>query len=203
MAAGINDTFRQVGIAVGIAAWGALFLGRGADKVAELAAGTPAAERRPPAAADRSRLLGQPRPGAELGARGGRGKPSPTPPARVPRGDERDPPARRACSRWSASALALLLVREGEIEREEILEEGEREADGQLAFGGARRLARLPDGPPAAGRGASGLDGQGAVGHHSPMRRPGFGCAFSSCCSRCRRFRPPTRKSASVAGDAS
>src|ERR687896_228520 len=29
MAAGINDTFRQVGIAVGIAAWGAIFLGRG------------------------------------------------------------------------------------------------------------------------------------------------------------------------------
>ena len=43
MAAGINDTFRQVGIAVGIAAWGAIFLGRGADKVSELAAGTPAA----------------------------------------------------------------------------------------------------------------------------------------------------------------
>ena len=38
---GINDTFRQVGIAVGIAAWGAIFLGRGADKVRELAAGTP------------------------------------------------------------------------------------------------------------------------------------------------------------------
>jgi len=33
MASGINDTFRQVGIAVGIAAWGALFLGRGADEV--------------------------------------------------------------------------------------------------------------------------------------------------------------------------
>jgi EmrB/QacA subfamily drug resistance transporter len=31
MAAGINDTFRQVGVAVGIAAWGAIFLGRGAD----------------------------------------------------------------------------------------------------------------------------------------------------------------------------
>jgi MFS family permease len=44
MASGINDTFRQVGIAVGIAAWGALFVGRGADKVAELTAGTPAAE---------------------------------------------------------------------------------------------------------------------------------------------------------------
>jgi EmrB/QacA subfamily drug resistance transporter len=43
MAAGINDTFRQVGIAVGIAVWGAVLVGRGADKVAELLAGTPAA----------------------------------------------------------------------------------------------------------------------------------------------------------------
>jgi EmrB/QacA subfamily drug resistance transporter len=43
MASGINDTFRQVGVAVGIAAWGAIFLGRGADKVAQLSAGTPAA----------------------------------------------------------------------------------------------------------------------------------------------------------------
>jgi hypothetical protein len=43
MAAGINDTFRQVGIAVGIAAWGAIFLGRGASEVERLAAGTPAA----------------------------------------------------------------------------------------------------------------------------------------------------------------
>jgi EmrB/QacA subfamily drug resistance transporter len=43
MAAGINDTFRQVGVAVGIAVWGAIFVGRGADKVGELAAGTPAA----------------------------------------------------------------------------------------------------------------------------------------------------------------
>jgi len=41
MAAGINDAFRQVGVAVGIAIWGAIFVGRGADKVAELAAGTP------------------------------------------------------------------------------------------------------------------------------------------------------------------
>jgi EmrB/QacA subfamily drug resistance transporter len=37
MAAGINDTFRQVGIAVGIAAWGAIFLGVGASKTQELA----------------------------------------------------------------------------------------------------------------------------------------------------------------------
>jgi EmrB/QacA subfamily drug resistance transporter len=43
MAAGINDTFRQVGVAVGIAVWGAIFVGRGADKVAELTAGTPVA----------------------------------------------------------------------------------------------------------------------------------------------------------------
>ena len=43
MASGINDTFRQVGLAIGIAAWGAIFLGQGAAKVEELAAGTPAA----------------------------------------------------------------------------------------------------------------------------------------------------------------
>jgi EmrB/QacA subfamily drug resistance transporter len=39
MAAGINDTFRQVGIAVGIAAWGAIFLGAGASKAQEVAGG--------------------------------------------------------------------------------------------------------------------------------------------------------------------
>jgi hypothetical protein len=44
MASGINDTFRQVGIAIGIAAWGAIFLGRGASKVQDLVVGTPAAE---------------------------------------------------------------------------------------------------------------------------------------------------------------
>ena len=37
MAAGINDTFRQVGVAVGIAAWGAIFLGTGAAKTQEVA----------------------------------------------------------------------------------------------------------------------------------------------------------------------
>jgi EmrB/QacA subfamily drug resistance transporter len=51
MAAGINDTFRQVGVAVGVALWGAIFLARGADKVEELTAGTPAA------AGDRPREL--------------------------------------------------------------------------------------------------------------------------------------------------
>jgi EmrB/QacA subfamily drug resistance transporter len=37
MAAGINDTFRQVGVAVGIAAWGAIFLGAGAARTHDLA----------------------------------------------------------------------------------------------------------------------------------------------------------------------
>src|ERR1700754_4594096 len=44
MAAGINDTFRQVGVALGVAVWGAIFVGRGADKVATLTAGVPGAE---------------------------------------------------------------------------------------------------------------------------------------------------------------
>lgn len=39
MAAGINDTFRQVGIAVGIAVWGAIFLGSGASKTESAAGG--------------------------------------------------------------------------------------------------------------------------------------------------------------------
>lgn len=43
MAAGINDTFRQVGIAVGVAVWGAIFVGRGSAEVRKAAAGTPAA----------------------------------------------------------------------------------------------------------------------------------------------------------------
>jgi EmrB/QacA subfamily drug resistance transporter len=37
MAAGINDTFRQVGVAVGIAAWGAIFTARGASRTVSLA----------------------------------------------------------------------------------------------------------------------------------------------------------------------
>jgi hypothetical protein len=43
VASGINDTFRQVGIAVGIAAWGAVLIDRGVGKVSELTAGTSAA----------------------------------------------------------------------------------------------------------------------------------------------------------------
>ena len=43
MAAGIMDTFRQVGVSVGVAVWGAVFVGQGADKVRQLLAGTPLA----------------------------------------------------------------------------------------------------------------------------------------------------------------
>jgi EmrB/QacA subfamily drug resistance transporter len=43
MAAGINDTARQVGVAVGVAAWSAIFLGRGAAKISTLTTGTPTA----------------------------------------------------------------------------------------------------------------------------------------------------------------
>ncbi|MBV9809914.1 MAG: MFS transporter [Solirubrobacterales bacterium] len=62
MAAGINDTFRQVAIAVGVAAWGAVFLARGADKIATVAAGTPAA------AGDHPRRLIEAASGGHLGA---------------------------------------------------------------------------------------------------------------------------------------
>jgi EmrB/QacA subfamily drug resistance transporter len=41
MAAGVNDTFRQVGVALGTALWGAVFLAQGASKVGSLLAGTP------------------------------------------------------------------------------------------------------------------------------------------------------------------
>ena len=62
MAAGINDTFRQVAIAVGVAAWGAIFLSRGADKISTIAAGTPAAT------GDRPRTLIEAASGGQLGA---------------------------------------------------------------------------------------------------------------------------------------
>jgi EmrB/QacA subfamily drug resistance transporter len=46
MAAGINDTFRQVAIAVGVAAWGAIFLARGASKIVSLVPATSGAHAR-------------------------------------------------------------------------------------------------------------------------------------------------------------
>jgi predicted MFS family arabinose efflux permease len=46
VASGVNDTFRQVGIAAGTAAMGALFLARAQTKVSELLPGTSAAQAR-------------------------------------------------------------------------------------------------------------------------------------------------------------
>ncbi|MGH9029514.1 MAG: MFS transporter [Acidimicrobiales bacterium] len=43
MAAGVNDTFRQVGVALGTAVWGAIFLARASSKVGALLSGTPVA----------------------------------------------------------------------------------------------------------------------------------------------------------------
>jgi EmrB/QacA subfamily drug resistance transporter len=127
MAAGINDTFRQVGVAVGIAVWGAIFVGRGADKVSELAAGTPAAS------GDRPRQL------VEAASSGNLDQAL----AAVP------PDARQAVSNaaregfltglndvlmlggllsFVGAALALWLVREREIERQPM--EPEREPEG-------------------------------------------------------------------------
>ena len=115
MAAGINDTFRQVGIAIGIAAWGAIFLGRGADKVEQVLAGTPGAT------GDRPRQLVEAISSGNLdtavanvpagpargrGRRGSRG---------LPGGNQRHPHARRAAGHsparwprcgWSASATS-------------------------------------------------------------------------------------------------
>ena len=45
MASGINDTFRQVGVSVGIAAWGALFLHSGSSKVESITGATGAQPR--------------------------------------------------------------------------------------------------------------------------------------------------------------
>jgi EmrB/QacA subfamily drug resistance transporter len=114
MAAGINDTFRQVGIAVGIAAWGAIFLGAGASKVQDVAGNVSGAQARSLVEATSSGALPQ--------ALGG-----------VPRGAREL--TRNAAEQgflqglneilllggvlcFAGAALALWLVREHEIERE-------------------------------------------------------------------------------------
>jgi EmrB/QacA subfamily drug resistance transporter len=130
MAAGINDTFRQVGIAVGVAAWGAIFLGRGADKVSELVAGTPAA------VGDRPRALIE---AASSGNLDGAV-------AAVPAGSRvavtdaaregflagmNDILVLGALLSFAGAIAALWLVREGEIEREPV--EAEPAPTGSIA----------------------------------------------------------------------
>ena len=137
MASGINDTFRQVGISVGIATWGALFLGRGADKVSSWPP-EPPPPRRPPTAIDRSGVVGQPQPGASSVPDGAR--------ATVAHAAREGFLAGMneilllgALLSIAGSLLALLLVREGEIEREEMV----RRASATTAAGPRRRRSGL------------------------------------------------------------
>ncbi len=128
MAAGINDTFRQVGVAVGIAVLGAVFVGRGADRVSELAAGTPAAS------GDRPREL------VEAASSGNLDQAL----AAVPPQDHHavanaagegfltalnDVLTLGALLCFVGAALALWLVREREIERGPIQVEGEPQSE--------------------------------------------------------------------------
>ena len=136
MASGINDTFRQVGIAVGIAAWGALFLGRGASKVTELAAGTPAAGGDRPRQlieAASSGNLGQALNGVPAGARG-------TVAHAAREGflaGMNEVLLLGALLAIIGAALALLLVTRHQIEREAVDEKPAREGDLALESGQA------------------------------------------------------------------
>jgi EmrB/QacA subfamily drug resistance transporter len=144
MAAGINDTFRQVGVAVGIAVWGAIFVGRGADKVAELTAGTPAASG------------GRPRELVEAASSGNldQALQAVPPSARHTVADAaregflsglNDVLTLGALVSFAGAVLALWLVRERDIERAPVETEQEGEAE--------REVASLPEA--AAGRAAA------------------------------------------------
>jgi EmrB/QacA subfamily drug resistance transporter len=144
MAAGINDTFRQVGVAVGIAVWGAIFVGRGADKVAELTAGTPAASG------------GRPRELVEAASSGNldQALQAVPPSARHTVADAarqgflsglNDVLTLGAVVSFAGAVLALWLVRERDIERAPVETEQEGEAE--------REVATLPEA--AAGRAAA------------------------------------------------
>jgi hypothetical protein len=136
MASGINDTFRQVGIAIGIAAWGAIFLGRGAEKVEQLLAGTPSAT------GDRPRQL------VEAVSSGSLDSALANVPAGS-RGAVRDAAREGFLSglneilmlggifALAGAVAALWLVRERDIERSEV-PEGETAPAGELALEPAR-----------------------------------------------------------------
>jgi EmrB/QacA subfamily drug resistance transporter len=122
MAAGINDTFRQVGVAVGIAVWGAIFVGRGASKISELTAGTPTAS------GERPRQL------IEAASSGSLGQALGSVPAesraRVADAAHQgflaglnDVLTLGALLSFAGAVLALALVRESEIERAPVPEE--------------------------------------------------------------------------------
>jgi EmrB/QacA subfamily drug resistance transporter len=117
MAAGINDTFRQVGIAVGIAAWGAIFLGAGAARTEEVAGGAVHGDQaRGLVEAASSGSLDQALAGAPHGAQ-----------ATLENAAQQgflhgmnEILVLGAILAFAGSVLALLLVREREIEREPV-----------------------------------------------------------------------------------
>ncbi|MFL5892684.1 MAG: MFS transporter [Solirubrobacterales bacterium] len=117
MAAGINDTFRQVGIAVGIAAWGAIFLGAGAARTQEVAGGAVHGDQaRGLVEAASSGSLDQAVAGAPHGAQ-----------ATLENAAQQgflhgmnEILILGAILAFAGSALALFLVREGEIERDPV-----------------------------------------------------------------------------------
>ncbi|MFN8215553.1 MAG: hypothetical protein U0R71_03055 [Solirubrobacterales bacterium] len=117
MAAGINDTFRQVGVAVGIAAWGAVFLGTGASEAQDVSGALSHDQARGLVEATSSGALPQALAAVPAAARDA---------------------ARSAAEQgfvhglnevlllgailaFAGAGLTLLLVREGEIERETLL----------------------------------------------------------------------------------
>ncbi len=125
MAAGINDTFRQVGVAVGVAVWGAIFIGRGADKFRDLAAGTPAA------AGDHPRQLMEAASSGSLNQAVAATPPQARHTVANAAGDGflagfNDLLTMGALVCFAGAVLALWLVREGEIEREPVIETAPR-----------------------------------------------------------------------------
>ncbi len=154
MAAGINDTFRQVGIAVGIAAWGAIFLGAGATKAAGSRRQRP--RRRQSARAGRSDLLG----GAAAGARGGPPAGARGDPQRrrtgVPARPQHDPRARRdpLLRRRGAGAVA------GPRERDRTRDAGRDRFRGRAGAGAGSRVSLRPA---SRGRSCSRIPGRNAT----------------------------------------
>ena len=126
MAAGINDTFRQVGIAVGIAAWGAIFLGAGAARTEEVAGSAVHGDQaRGLVEAASSGSLDQALAAAPHGAQ-----------ATLQNAAQQgflhgmnEILVMGAILAFAGSVLALFLVREREIEREPVAVEAEVETD--------------------------------------------------------------------------
>jgi hypothetical protein len=129
MAAGVNDTFRQVGVSVGIAVWGAIFIGRGADRVRELAAGTPAASGDHPRQLLEATSVGNLH--HVLGAMPDSARPTVTIAAREGfLAGLNDVLTLGALLSFAGAVLALWLVREGEIERQPTEAEEKRISEG-------------------------------------------------------------------------